>query len=224
MTTPPALPPNSSPTSIKVEHERGFYELSPSDKQAGLRQGEIISGLYAVRLNRDVGESEHGNALKIVYPQAIVVTQDCDLEQDDRARRENKSIHRLLPHILFCEVEPADIVRYGNKKNNNPNLADTKKVRSEEINSKTWDEIQKNKDERFHYLTHVQPDEDRQNKGLPSLVIEFKRYFAIATEEVYFQLQQTALRRCILTSPYLEHFSTRFSYYQSRVALPKNHY
>jgi hypothetical protein len=81
-----------------------------------------------------------------------------------------------------------------------------------------------NKHERYHFLQLVEPSCDAQGTGLVELGIDFKRYFTLPTEEVYKRVEiGSAKRRCVLESPYLEHFSTRFAYYLSRVALPQDH-
>lgn len=172
-------------------------------------------------------EDENPNkALRDFYPYAIVVTQDCDLEQDYAARyRRTAGAHRLLTNILFCEVEEADIIRYGNEdKYSDKNIPEDKKARSKTITTDPWKIIRQNKDERFHYLSKVEVHEDALNKGIPHMGVEFKRYFTIDTREVYYQIKNLgAERRCVLKSPYLEHFSVRFHYYHYRVALPKDH-
>jgi hypothetical protein len=40
--------------------------------------------------------------------------------------------------------------------------------------------------------------------------MDFKRYFSLPTEEVYYRIDSEAKRRCRLVSPYAEHLSTRF--------------
>ena len=47
--------------------------------------------------------------------------------------------------------------------------------------------------------------------------------FTLPTEEVYRQLALSGQRRAVLRPPYLEHLSTRFHYFQFRVALPGDH-
>lgn len=190
---------------------------------SNLRQGEIVSNLIQVHfdLNSYVSTSEY-RAIERIHEYAIIITQDCDLEQDFRARTTDSSQHRLLPNILFCEVELATELRYGSS---NPDYPQDKQARhSKLMNSATWKAISQNKDERFHYFQKVRPDEDLQQEGLPELCLEFKRYFTVPTDEVYFRIDQgQTKRRCKLTSPYLEHLSSRFHYFHSRIALPHDH-
>jgi hypothetical protein len=141
-------------------------------------------------------------------PIAIVVSQDCDLEWDFRERQKAAPVlHKLLPSILFSEVMVADELRGRNR-----------------IDSDLWRRVRDNKDERYHFLRAVQREADAMADGLPDLAVDFKRYFTIPTEEVYAQLRGDARRRTRLLSPYLEHFCSRFTYFQQRVALPEDHY
>jgi hypothetical protein len=142
-----------------------------------------------------------------LHPFAIVLTQDCDLEQDFRARSANNRPDKLVPNILFCEAIEADRFRG-----------------TEGIDRRILDRIRINKDERYQFLQTAAAHEDALREGLPELGIDFKRYFTIPTDEVYRRIELgEAQRRCILSSPYLEHFSSRFAYFLSRIALPSDH-
>ena len=90
-------------------------------------------------------------------------------------------------------------------------------------NSAAWNRIKINKEERFHFFQSVAPEEDSVGQGLPELTADFKRYFTMPTGEVYFRLE-SARRRTIFKDPYLQHFASRFHAFQSRVALPEEHF
>lgn len=183
-----------------------FYESSPLGSP--LRQGEILSNLLQVRLDPTTIHSEEPVRIIVAHPFAIVVSQDCDLDWDFRARQGQAKEHRKMPNILFCEVTEATTLRGR-----------------EGINSRIWKRISRNKEERYHFLQKVLPDQDTLGQGLPELAMDFKRYFTIPADELYIRLQHSeAKRRCRLLSPYLEHFTTRFFYFQYRVALPSEHF
>ena len=186
--------------------------VTPPPKSQPLRQGEIICGL--TQLVTDLEKPIEGDRVYVErknHPYVIVVTQDCDLEQDHQARLEDTRHHRWLPNILFCEVHKAE--PFLNNKENYP-----------DFNSKSRRQIQQNRDLRFQFLEAVPERNDSKNEGLPELVVEFKRYFTLPTEEIYYRIKiGEAIRRCYLRSPYLEHFSTRYNFYQNRVALPEDH-
>ena len=184
------------------------YRASLPPASYCLRQGEIISDLVQTRLAL---ASVGGDPLVdfFQHPFAILMTQDCDVEQDFVVRQKGEVNDKILPGLLFCEVATAEEL-FGR-------VAGTKKV-WERLN------IPLNKNERFHFFGAVAPDCDARQIGLPELAIDFKRYFTVPTEEVYRRVELgEAKRRCILNSPYLEHLSSRFAYYMSRVALPTDH-
>ena len=187
---------------IRSPEEPIFYK--PSDVDGPLRQGEVLSNLIQTRLNsEDVGLMD-----MITHPLAIIVSQDCDLSWDFRDRvSEQPSENKLVPNVLFCEMLTA---------------AEMRSQRG--FNAVIYREIRQNKNERFHFFRNVQAMDDASGEGLPELIEDFKRYFTVPTGEIYSRLGSEAKRRFRLCSPYLEHFTTRFCYYQFRVALPLDHY
>lgn len=183
-----------------------IYTSSPAD--GGLRQGEIVTGIVQPVVDSRTIASDEGPLVDTkAHPYALIVSQDCDLDWDFKARKGEASADKIIPNILFCEVTTAAGLRGRSG-----------------INSDIWKRIKDNKDERYHFLQRVEPDEDILGEGLPELGVDFKRFFTVPTEDVYYQLEATLRRRCRLLSPYLEHFSTRFCYYQFRVALPADHF
>jgi len=195
-----------------------IYAQSP--EHGPIRQGELVSRIREVRL---ILEDQRGETTARIefreHPLAIVLSQDCDLDQDfrtreglsqgekDRTEAKAPSGNNLLTTILFCEVVRADELR------------DTP-----DMDSKTWKRVRFNKDERYQYLSAVPAFAERLGEGFPQLTLDFKRYFALPTEQVYWDLQRQAKRRCYLVTPYAEHVSTRFFNYQCRIALPVDHH
>ncbi len=183
-----------------------------SSESGALRQGEVVSGVVQFRIDPDnLDAALAGGRAEILqeeHPFAIVVTQDCDLDWDHRTRQEHvgTTSAKLLPNVLMCELKDA-----------------SEAPRQPGMKALPWTRIVQNKEERYQFLQAVTPDEDAQGIGLPELLIDFKRYFTIPTDEVYGQLERRARRRCVLMSPYLEHLATRFHYFQYRVALPGQH-
>ena len=177
---------------------------------SALRQGEIITGLVQYIIDWDNTDIQHDEIsyISVKHPYTIVVSQDCDLDWDYQARALGKSSSKILPNILFCEVVTAIDLRGKT-----------------EINSGIWSNIKINKNERYQFLQQVTAEEDAYQEGLPELGVDFKRYFTIPTKEAYLQLEREhTKRRCRLKSPYVEHFSSRFYYFQSRIALPSEHF
>ena len=129
----------------------------------------------------------------------IVVTQDCDLLQDYKDQ---------LNNVLLYKAEPASDVR-------------TMVPPGSDI----WKRIIQNKDERYHLLEAIGTEDDCVGKGVPALIIDFRRFFTLPAVEVYRQFARLdgAKRRCRLEMPYREHFQVRLAFYFQRVMIPEPH-
>lgn len=146
-----------------------------------------------------------------------MLSQDCDLDWDFTARLSQRKLQRLIPNVLLCEVKPAEvraqeIVDSEGSKDSNK--------------SRIWTRIKQNKDERYQFFETIEKCHDlhQDDEAIGELVIDFKRYFTIPTDELYVRIKHgETKRRCRLIHPYLEHLSSRFAYFQSRVALPEDH-
>ena len=181
-----------------------MYELSPHN-DSPLRQCEIVSGLRRARLAIDsVGNDEEPVVDFEDHDYAILMTQDCDLDLDYKARRGQVGNDKILPDLLFCQALPADDLRGR-----------------QNIKSDIWRRITTHTHERYQVLPTIPSDKDLLGDGVPSLGLDFKRFFTMPVDEIYrrIELDQTR-RRCYLKSPYLEHLSNRFTHFQGRVAVP----
>jgi hypothetical protein len=175
-----------------------------SDLAGPLRQAEIVSGLSRAFLNLEALATGELRVDLETYRFAVVVNQDCDLEQDHAARALG-SADKLLPSVLFLPAVPFEDLRAA-------------------LDRDIWRRIAKNKDERYQFLQRVVAEDDAQNEGLPALGIDFKRCFTIPTDELLFRFREAnAWRRTRLTTPWAEQLSSRFAYYYARVALPADH-
>ncbi len=181
-----------------------MYESSPRN-DSPLRQCEILSGLQRVTLEIDsVGNNEEPVVHFEDHEYTLLLTQDCDLDLDYKARSDVVAVDKIVPDILFCQAIPADQMRG-----------------SHQINSEIWRRIQSHNHERYQLLEAVPPDKDRMGCGMPALGLDFKRILTIPTEEIYRRIKlMKTLRRSRMTSPYREHLTNRFTRFQGRVALP----
>lgn len=179
--------------------------FGPSVRGA-LHQGEVLSGVIQyVRVPAE--DDTVPRFLPTVHPYCVVLSQECDLDWDFTARADaDQSSAKLLTNVLCCTAAGESEVR-----------------RSKGLNSTIWGRVKKNKDERYQYLEECPSDVDATGIGIPLLVLDFKGYFSIPTTEIYEQLQEDAVQRCRLTTPYAEHLSLRFAFFQARVALPRDH-
>jgi hypothetical protein len=98
-------------------------------------------------------KSERGvTAEETTHPYVVVVSQDCDLEQDARARRETSMDQKarenaLVPHVLLLVASTVEAVR------------------SRAVSSRQWERVKQNKDERFQFLSSVASNEDTVGLG-----------------------------------------------------------
>jgi hypothetical protein len=177
-----------------------------------LRQGEILSSVEQFVVQVNVQDPEGPVDVRIKrHPFAIVLAQDCDLAQDFKGRSGDSAAAAklIIPNILLCEVDIAEYLKTGGT------IAQ---------GSDIWKRIVQNKDERFQYLRAVSTEVDALGMGIQPLLVDFKRAFTVPTELLYEQLQKGTKRRTVLTSPYLEHLSSRYAGFISRVALPYDHH
>lgn len=188
----------------------------PASSDEPLRQAEILTTVTEHRA--DLAALREAQAPRIErrkHPYAIVLSQDCDLDLDHKAARQltagNKDqLHvqhpeeKRIPTILLCEVVTAEELR-GNVS----------------INTKIWGNIKLNKDSRYHFLSEVTPEADRDGEGLQELGLDFKRFFTVPTDELYWQIESgVCRRRTVLEAPYRDHLSHRFACFLSRIGLP----
>jgi len=199
-----AISPAFVPPEVRV-----YIRSSEGDR---LRQGEILEALPQVRLALgsvgDGGAVESPEVETDPHPLGVVLSQDCDLEQDYDARKTSAGI---LPNILLCDVFNAAQLK-------------AKLKERDRLGSKEWRMVRQNNNPRFQFLRSVTVEEDLRSQGMPALAVDFRLYFTIRTDELYRRLEQrVTLRRCWLSTPYAEHLCDRFCHYLARIALPVDH-
>jgi len=186
------------------------YSLSQAEGR--LWQGEILENVIQIRPTVESIEANVDGVLEVVpvlHELVIVMSQDCDLDQDYKRRAANGQ--PTLPNIMLCDVYLAEVLR-------------VRVLHQDQLGNKDWKKrIAQNQNERFHYLQRVEPNEDLQGVGLAALAIDFKIYFTLPTDELYARLRVGIRRRCRLNTPYAEHLAHRFFKYLSRIALPRDH-
>jgi hypothetical protein len=152
-----------------------------------------------------------GEIIKTTFPYAVVLTQDCDLEWDYYKRsssdnaRATLSDDKILQSILICPAYLAEQFKLGKHLED---LGLTMNTWGGEL----WKNIKSNQNERFHYF------EEDVNNGMPDLVIDFKHYYTVPTEDIY----SIASSKCkiVVGSLFREDVSRRFANYLSRIGLP----
>ena len=175
-------------------------------------QGDIYKD---VKLIQDItySESPEGekewNFNEVTYNYSIILTQECDLEQDFKNRKEENEDHdKYIPMILMAPAYLAESLRYGG------HLEDYGK-KMQRINSKEWDKIKKQENKRYH---HLKVDID---KNIPEFTIDFKHFYAISRDYFYNNIMKESYIAS-LTILYREELSQRFCNFISRIGIPNN--
>lgn len=148
-------------------------------------------------------------ASRIIFPLSIVLTQDCDLEQDYRFRSENLSTQdKRLISVLMAPLYNVEHVYQGE------HLSELGILMERVPKSKSAGNFLRNNERpRYHYIEF-----DEDVPIVPS-VIDFKHYFS-ATVEYLMQLKSTAYL-CSVAPLFREDIAQRFATYLSRVGLPE---
>lgn len=173
-----------------------------------LFQGEILAGLVQVRqVLSTIGTAANAAIEEITHPFSVILTQDCDLEQDHSARTDPNKKPLLSMNVLLCQAVLTTELR--------GQVPEGKDI---------WKRIAQNKDERYQCIEYVPPQLDAAGEGIASLGCDFKRYFAVSADELYRRMELRQIkRRCKLVTPYAEHLQSRFCYFLSRLPLAENH-
>jgi hypothetical protein len=188
---------------------------------AELRQGELLTGIvHRTVMPRTLTKARIRLRQREV-PLAIVLSQDCDLYQHYTKHQQLVTSGRykqikdddyvfelpgLITSVLLCEVAPWDELKVSIP------------------NSEQKRMCEQNRIERFQFLQALPIDGDLAGIGTQNLAIDFRQHFTIPIDEVYTRLDAGEIkRRARLSPPYLEHLSSRFAFYVSRIGLDPPH-
>ena len=171
------------------------------------RQGEIIGDLFELRPKVTEGDTidvkQATEVERIDHPYAIVVSQDCDLEWDYKARQGQASDDKFLTHILFCCLYFPDEIR------GRPGLD----------SSQLFKRARQNQNERYHHFDQAPTDDTEQ--VLPEFYADFKTTFSLPVGFAYTLLSGGyATRLGFLSSPHLQDFMHKLCNFLGRVAIP----
>jgi len=177
-------------------------------KSTRVCQGDIFGDVEMIEY---VIEHEGNIELsRIVFPLVVVLTQDCDLEQEHRVRwsRNGRATQdKWLISILVAPLYNIEHVYQGK------HLSDIG-MNMEPINEKKspGKNLRKNERPRYHYLSFP------TDQPIVDSVVDFKHYFSVNGNYL------RSLRRtnfiCRLAPLYREDLSHRFAAYLARIGLP----
>lgn len=149
---------------------------------------------------------------KVVFPLAVVMTQDCDLEQDAKYKTKGQTPpaddDKRLLSVLLVPLYNAEHVFQGT------HLADLKLTMTKINKKKTpGTSLMQNERPRYHYLEF--PDE------IPIVpqIADFKHYFSAHLS--YMEWLRSKQFVCRITELFREDLSQRFAAYLARIGLPE---
>lgn len=175
------------------------------DRGNRISQGDVLRN---IRYIESINITEEGIEVSFIYyPYVIVLTQDCDLEQDSNIRSDQDNDSIRLLSILVAPLYNEEHFFLGN------HLSNLKLVGDVFSKSKTpYKRVIQNQDSRYHYLKFDDA------VIVPNSVIDFKHYFSIDVSEYSSKLDKHFV--CCVKELYREQISHRFSFYLSRIGLP----
>ncbi len=193
-----------------------FRYLPPTT--GALRQGEILGDIYE-HVPRyppiKVEEDQDIDYDSIHHEMLVVMSPDCDLEWDFKARFPDQQsqeqlssqyglsdLPKSIPHVFLAEIYESAIIQ-------------------ETIESVSrWDRIKGYQDQRYHYFEEA-PVGETLIYNLPNLIIDFKKALAIRTTSLYEGIRVDGINRlAIIPEIYVHHLMHRYYGFLSRVALP----
>ena len=173
-------------------------------RRARISQGDVFRDVecieYAVEKKGVIEVS------KIVFPLVIVLTQDCDLEQDSRNRAKTTQNTKLLS-VLVAPLYNSEHVFLGK------HLSDLG-LTMEPIakNRSTGLTLMQNERPRYHYI------EFPPHIPLIASTADFKHYFSVHVS--YLESIRKTNFVCRLSDLFREDLSQRFAAYLARIGLP----
>jgi hypothetical protein len=187
------------------------YEAPP--RSPALRQAEVLANLNeyrAVRLDAN-GSLEY---LVIGHPMVVVMSQDCDLEQDcalrfpsDGAVPSAEQIEmnaNSLAQVILCDAYTETEIR----------------AKLASFGSKDWKHVDQNQNERYHRFAAASVGTDSQDV-LDAMYIDFRKHFTVPTGFLHGRIAAAeTVRRAVLPPVYSHDLIHRFYNYQSRIAIP----
>lgn len=158
---------------------------------------------------------------KITFPLIVVLTQDCDLQQDSAYRIENENPpsndNKRLFSVIVAPLYNEEMFLAGEHLNDNSTIQ--MKMRSfQKFGKKNnitseYKNLINNETSRYHYLSF--PPEI---VNIVDSVIDFKHYFTVNIDNLMKVKEEKFV--CKIPVLYREKLSQRFAYFLSRIGLP----
>lgn len=177
-------------------------------KTARVCQGDILRDVpYSEHLREEAGVIELS---QIVFPLVVVLTQDCDLEQDYGVRWSRRTTQNEDKQILSALVAPLYNLEHVYTGEHLSDLGMTMQVINK--NRNPGKNLRNNETPRYHHV------EFPADVPIVPSVIDFKHYFSVHIT-VLKSMKPTKFV-CRVAELYREDLANRFASFLSRVGLP----
>jgi hypothetical protein len=173
-----------------------------------VQQGDIFENVDLVRYAPlDAAQLE---VTFVRFPWVVVLSQDCDLQQDFKTRWGRPALTNQDKYLLSVLVAPlynASHVYLGTQLKELG--LESQKIDPAKSPGKN---LRNNQNPRYHYM------ELPPNLGLPALVVDFKHYFT--ADVAYLREKKLDDWVCCVGPLFREDLAHRFSAFLSRIGLP----
>ena len=171
-------------------------------------QGDILRDIIFLEWDLNEGNPQKSPVIDKNLPYIVILTQDCDLEQDFKNRRDKdaEKHDKFLQSILVCPAYISEQFKKG------VHLEEFG-LKMETFNSDRYSVIKQNNNARYHFL-----EKSSREYQIQELVLDFKHYYTIPVtvlNKIYKKHYVASLNEL-----FREALSQRFSYYLDRIGLP----
>ena len=186
--------------------------VDPADR---INQGDIYANIDFVE--KVVSDGDEVTIQQIVFPLAIVLTQDCDLEQDSRYLQpgdESKpsTQDKQMLSVIVAPIYNEDLFLRGEHLDSiGRKMQVINKTRKGKPTTR-YQYLVNNSDPRYHHLKFDDA------VPIPDSVIDFKHYFTLTSE--YLDRIRAGAFVCKVGELYRELITQRFANFLSRIGLP----
>lgn len=173
-------------------------------------QGDIYKDVKLIQaitytINRKGKKEYNVNEMKFDY--TVILTQECDLEQDYKNRIETQEDQdSYIQMILMAPAYLAESLRNGNH-------LEKYGQTMQHINTRDWNKLKKQENKRYH---HIKADAEM---NVPELTIDFKHFYTISRDYFYNKLMNESYF-ISMTILYRETLSQRFCNFLARIGIP----
>lgn len=183
-----------------------------------INQGDIFRDIEYIE--NVLIENNEIKVSKIVFPLVVVLTQDCDLQQDSAYRIEDgqtpNSDNSRLFSVIVAPLYNEEMFLAGEHLNDNKTITmkmtEIPKYGKKSKITTQYNNLINNETPRYHYL------EFPENVGIVNSVIDFKHYFTVNIDNLMKYKESRFV--CKISELYRENVSQRFAFFLSRIGLP----